>query len=214
MLRRAQVSLVLSAVLGSAGCSTELESPALIPLPESVSLHSGEYRLTAESSIRVSDPDDGELVRLAEYVAEPIRRAAGFPLPVSGPGEASDAAIRLTLDSAAPAAAGLPDTPLARPESYELSSGPAGIEIRAASHAGLFYGIQSLRQLLPAGATTGARGTADEVWTVPALEIRDSPGSSTGACTWTSDGTSSRPSSSSGTSTCWPATSSTSFTGT
>jgi len=175
MLRRAQVSLVLSAVLGSAGCSTELESPALIPLPESVSLHSGEYRLTAESSIRVSDPDDGELVRLAEYVAEPIRRAAGFPLPVSGPGEASDAAIRLTLDSTSHAAAGLPDTPLARPESYELSSGPAGIEIRAASHAGLFYGIQSLRQLLPAGATTGARGAADDDWTVPALEIRDDP---------------------------------------
>jgi hexosaminidase len=175
MLRRAQVSLVLSAVLGSAGCGTEPENPALIPLPESVSLRTGAYRLTAESSIRVSDLEDGELVRLAEYFAEPIRIAGDLPLPVNGPGAAPDAAIRLTLESAAPAAAGLPDTPLARPESYEISSDPTGIEIRAASHAGLFYGIQTLRQLLPPGATTGARGTADEVWTVPALEIRDSP---------------------------------------
>ena len=175
MLRRAQVSLVLSAVLGSAGCGTEPENPGLIPLPESVSLRSGEYRLAAESSILVSDSGDGELVRLAEYLAEPIRVAGGFPLPVGGPADGLDGAIRLTLDSTSHAAAGLPDTPLARPESYELSSGPAGIEIRAASHAGLFYGIQSLRQLLPAGATTGARGAADEDWTVPALEIRDDP---------------------------------------
>jgi len=175
MLRRAPFSLVLSAILGSAGCGTEPAIPGLIPLPESISLRTGEYRLAAESSILVSDSGDGELVRLAEYLAEPIRVAGGFPLPVGGPADGSDGAIRLTLDSTSPATAGLPDTPLARPEAYEISSGPAGIEIRAASHAGLFYGIQSLRQLLPAGATTGARGAADEDWTVPALEIRDDP---------------------------------------
>jgi hexosaminidase len=175
MLRRAPFSLVLSAILGSAGCGSEPTVPGLIPLPESVSIRSGEYRLTPESSILVSDPGDGELVRLAEYLAEPIRVAGGFPLPVSGPTDGSDGAIRLSLDSTSPAAAGLPDTPLARPESYEISSGPAGIEIRAASHAGLFYGIQSLRQLLPPGATTGARSAAEGGWTVPALEIRDGP---------------------------------------
>ena len=175
MLRRAQVSLVLSAVLGSAGCGSEPWNSALIPLPESVSLSTGAYRLTAESSIRVSDPGDEELVRLAEYLAEPIRMAGDLLLPVNGPGETPDAAIRLTLDSTGPSTAGLPDTPLARSESYEISSGPTGIEVRAASHAGLFYGIQTLRQLLPPGATTGSRGAADEDWTVPALEIRDSP---------------------------------------
>ncbi len=175
MLRRAPVSLVLSAILGSVGCGSEPEIPGLIPLPERVGPRSGEYRVTEETSIRVSDPGDVELVRLAEYLADPIRSAGGFSVPVGGPESGSDTAIHLTLDSTALAAAGLPDTPLARPESYEISSGPAGIEIRAASHAGLFYGIQTLRQLLPPGATTGARSAAEDLWIVPALEIRDAP---------------------------------------
>jgi len=175
MLGRAPFSLVLSAILGSAGCGSEPEIPGLIPLPESVSLRTGEYHLTAESSLRVSDPEDVELIRLAEYLADPIRSASGFSMPVGGPEIGSDAAIRLTLDTNSPSPDRLPNTPLARSESYEISVGPTGIEIRAGSHAGLFYGIQTLRQLLPPGATTGARSASEDRWIVPTLEIRDGP---------------------------------------
>jgi hexosaminidase len=175
MRRSAPSILVLSAILGAAGCESEPALPGLIPLPESVSSRTGEFRLSSESSILVSDPGDTELVRLAEYLAEPIRVAAGFPLPIGGQGDESAAVIRLTLDTKVPSPDRLPDTPLARSESYEISAGPTGIEIRAGSHAGLFYGIQTLRQLLPPGAAEGARGGSGERWVVPALEIRDSP---------------------------------------
>ena len=175
MRRRAPYSLVLSVILGTAGCESEPEIPGLIPLPESVSLRTGEFRLSSESSILVSDPEDTELVRLAEYLAGPIRVTAGFRLPVGGPGDGSDAAIRLILDTKVPSPDRLPSTPLARSESYEVSAGPTGIEIRAGSHAGLFYGIQTLRQLLPPGATSGARVGLGDRWVVLALEIRDSP---------------------------------------
>ncbi len=175
MRRPASYGLVLCVVLTAAACESEPDMPGLIPLPESVIPGEGEFRLSSETSIRVSDPGDRELGRLAEYLAEPLRTAAGLPLLVGGPGDTSAGAIRLTLDSNAAVRDSLPDTPLARRESYELSSTPTGIEIRSASHAGLFYGIQTLRQLLPPAATTGAGTESGTSWVIPALEIRDNP---------------------------------------
>jgi len=175
MRRRAPFSLVLSAILGTAGCESEPAMPGLVPLPESISTSAGEFRLNSESSILVSDPGDAELERLAEYLGEPLRAAAGISLPVSGPGEESDGAIWLTLIANVQSPNRLPDSPLARSESYELSSSPTGIEIRATTHAGLFYGIQTLRQLLPPGGTTGSSSGPGDGWVVPAVEIRDSP---------------------------------------
>ena len=52
-------------------------------------------------------------------------------------------------------------------ESYTLSVTPQRIEIRATSGAGLFYGMQTLLQLMqPAG--TGS-------YSVPSVEIEDTP---------------------------------------
>ena len=61
-----------------------------------------------------------------------------------------------------------PNTPqLPSPESYTLSVTPQRIEIRATSGAGLFYGMQTLLQLMqPAG--TGS-------YSVPSVEIEDTP---------------------------------------
>ncbi|WP_291570252.1 family 20 glycosylhydrolase [Bacteroides sp.] len=61
-----------------------------------------------------------------------------------------------------------PKTPqLPSPESYTLSVIPQRIEIRATSGAGLFYGMQTLLQLMqPAG--TGS-------YSVPSVEIEDTP---------------------------------------
>jgi len=59
-------------------------------------------------------------------------------------------------------------------EGYELEVTPSSIQIRAAALAGVFYGTQTLRQLLPPKAF--ARSTASGVsWTVPAVEILDYP---------------------------------------
>ena len=59
-------------------------------------------------------------------------------------------------------------------EGYRLDVTPGGIAIRSAGRAGLFYGIQTLRQLLPEAVEqrTKAVGVA---WTVPCVAIEDSP---------------------------------------
>ncbi|MDC7146594.1 glycoside hydrolase family 20 protein [Bacteroides ovatus] len=61
-----------------------------------------------------------------------------------------------------------PKTPqLPSPESYTLSVTPQRIEIRATSGAGLFYGMQTLLQLMqPAGTSS---------YSVPSVEIEDTP---------------------------------------
>ena len=61
-----------------------------------------------------------------------------------------------------------PKTPqLPSPESYTLSVTPQRIEIRATSGAGLFYGMQTLLQLMQP-ASTGS-------YSVPSVEIEDTP---------------------------------------
>lgn len=59
-------------------------------------------------------------------------------------------------------------------EAYHLDVSPAEISIRAAGQAGIFYGIQTLRQLLPPEVFSG-NVVSGIVWNVPCVTIRDVP---------------------------------------
>jgi len=176
--------MLVVCVLATA-CGAEPKPFGLIPLPEFVEMAGGRFRISETIRLTVSDADDPELLRLAESLATPLRRATGWRVPVRRPaasdgGGTDDGAIHLRLEAVAVAPADLPDSPLAKDESYALSISPTGIEIRAATHAGLFYGIQTLRQVLPLklmmGAASGdSPGPAATAWTIPALDIRDRP---------------------------------------
>jgi hexosaminidase len=60
------------------------------------------------------------------------------------------------------------------PEGYELSVSTNGVVIRAATAAGIFYGAQSLLQLLPPEIFS-AKPVREMAWTIPCVEISDSP---------------------------------------
>jgi hexosaminidase len=55
-------------------------------------------------------------------------------------------------------------------ERYRLTVTPSAVTISAPTHAGLFYGLQTLRQLLPASPAD-----ASSDWSIPAVEIIDQP---------------------------------------
>jgi hexosaminidase len=76
---------------------------------------------------------------VAAYLAGVLRRSTGFALPVNPASKA--AGITLAL-SGAPATVG--------EQGYQLDVNPSGITIRANRAAGLFAGVQTLRELLPA----------------------------------------------------------------
>ena len=59
------------------------------------------------------------------------------------------------------------ETDMTGDEGYHLSISPKKIVISAPAEAGLFYGIQTLRQLIPVESTTSI--------TLPCLEIEDLP---------------------------------------
>ena len=110
---------------------------------------------------------DSATERIGHYLARAIGPATGFPLEVRiGPAPAEGGA-RIELRR---------DTSLARlgPEGYRLDVGPTRVWIGGFNPVGVFYGVQTLRQLLPAAVFREA-AVAGIAWTVPAVTIEDQP---------------------------------------
>ena len=126
--------------------------PPIFPTPVQVRRGTGELRLTAMPAITAS-PDLANEAQLATGYLQPYFRGQG-----SGGG--GGGTLRLEIGSIEGQSSA---------EAYELVIDPkSGIRIIGASPAGVFYGVQSLRDLLP--APTAAAGL-----TLPALRIVDAP---------------------------------------
>src|SRR5205085_2734680 len=59
------------------------------------------------------------------------------------------------------------------PEAYQLDVTAGGVTIRASRPAGLFAGVQTLRQLLPPAIESGHRRPGS--WAVPGGHVSDAP---------------------------------------
>jgi hexosaminidase len=111
-------------------------------LPRTVEPAAGPgFTITSDTVVVVS-PGDDRAIWIANYLADLIGIAAAPQLPRVEVGSASVPAGAITLQ--------LGDASITGSEAYELTSGPAGVTIRANQPAGLFYGVQSFRQMLPA----------------------------------------------------------------
>jgi hexosaminidase len=114
----------------------------LVPAPVSVeSEQGGAFPVAPTTSISVS-PGNERAMFVAAYLADLLSMAPGVPLvvePLNGP--APEGAIQLTISS---------DAGGRSPESYELTITSRGVALSAPGPEGLFYGAQTIRQLLPA----------------------------------------------------------------
>ncbi len=156
MLSPRRLSLPLVTVL-LAACAPSRPSSSLnlIPRPRTVSSAGASFEVGPETPLIV-DADDSELSRLAEVWAEPLRSEAGWALPVAD-GPCRPRAICVTVDGAE------------RAEHYRLSVERDGVHLVGADHAGAFYGLQTLRQMLPPRPDDAAAVR------VPAVVIEDGP---------------------------------------
>lgn len=129
----------------------------VIPAPASADAGGPPYRITPGTRIRVDGSHEAR--RIGEYLAHLLRPSTGYRLPVTTHGTGG---IRLRLGGG-PAAG----------EGYRLDSGARGLTITARGPAGLFHGVQTLRQLLPAAVE---RQTVQPgPWVVAGGTIEDSP---------------------------------------
>lgn len=138
---------------------------SIIPLPVSIDETGATFTLTGDTAIAV-DADNDELAAIGANLADWLGAATGRAVPVVPAAAAPAGSIALTLAGADAALGG---------EGYQLTVTPNGVTIAAGQPAGVFYGVQTLRQLLPAALESGVAQPAGAQWTIPTVVIRDGP---------------------------------------
>jgi len=129
----------------------------IIPRPANIVVKEGSFELTVQTLII----SDRETRSEAEYLASVLENGFGQKPAISQKGKG----IILVLNSDLKEKLG--------DEGYLLKSHPDKIVIKGATNAGIFYGIQSLRQLLPANFEFNPQLSKSVA--VPAMEITDKP---------------------------------------
>jgi hexosaminidase len=125
------------------------ELPLVFPTPVEAARGQGELRLAAMPAIEAPADLKSEAALAAEYLS-----------PYFAKGRAAAPGLRLAIGTVEGQSS---------PEAYELVvDGKEGMRIVGASPAGVFYGVQSLRGLLP--APTPGKGLV-----LPALRVKDAP---------------------------------------
>jgi len=147
--------LVVACLAAPAAAAGQSAKEVLVPAPARVTWGEDHFRVTATTSlvIQVADPIDA--ARLARRAGEMFREAAAIRVAVSTDEPADTGSIVLALTGSGPA------------ESYRLRVAETGVVVTAPDPAGLFYGLQTLGQLM----TPVEAGTA----TIPAVIIEDQP---------------------------------------
>lgn len=148
-------------IISLSAMSQSRKTLSIIPEPVSVKEGSGNFKLTNESAIEISS---SALAGVGKYLAETLSPATGFSLKVSTVNSFSNGAIQLRLSG----------KPATNKEAYDLVVTPSSVTITADSAAGLFYGIQTLLQLLPNEIESRKKVEKIE-WTIPAVTINDYP---------------------------------------
>ncbi len=136
--------------MGTAGAAT-LPGLAVLPMPALVVAGAGSYRLGAGPLLVSADPADGGAMAAAARFRDLATRGRSIATLANVDVPSGIAFVR--------------DARVADAEAYALDVTPRAITIRAATDAGLYYGAETLWQIV-ASADTGR---------IPALHIEDRP---------------------------------------
>ncbi|MGI9530176.1 beta-N-acetylhexosaminidase [Lutimonas sp.] len=129
----------------------------IIPKPEYLKAANGRFLLAPDTKII----SDSVLLGEAAYLKESIENSSGRKIQI-GSTEAKRNVIILEVDSK-----------IEHKEGYQLSVTNKRVLISASTNQGVFYGIQSLLQLLPIDDKSDTIPTKDV--TIPAVQIEDQP---------------------------------------
>jgi len=140
--------------------------PAVIPKPMKMKRSSGHFVLRADTRILV-DAGSAEVFNVGRYLSDRLGPATGLGLVVQQTSKAKppEGSILLTTRNA--------EQELGE-EGYELTVTEDYVVLRAPRAAGVFRGVQTVRQLLPPQIESRVKIPGIE-WAIPCLEIVDKP---------------------------------------
>ena len=155
-----QVLTVIAVFFSFLCCKVEIPRPEvkIVPQPALVIDLEGTYTFLPETPILVNRKDENTL-KIASFLVNHIADFYEIKSSVSEFGAQVRKSILLKIDE---------NSGLGK-EAYNLSVNSKGVTITASAPNGLFYGVQTLIQLMPA-----SRKRLAEV-VLPAVEIKDSP---------------------------------------
>jgi hexosaminidase len=155
---------VLLCLMAATAWANGTNSLAIIPWPQKVTSESGVFKLTPDTGVYV----DSASRQTVGFLTTRLRQSTGYAFKTHArflSGKAGKGSILLTTKEA--------NTNLG-PEGYALTVTPDSVEIRARTQAGLFYGIQTLLQLLPPEIFS-SNVVQDLDWQMPCVRIEDWP---------------------------------------
>jgi hexosaminidase len=160
------VAFLICVLGGPAGYA---EHSRLLPRPQQVQYGSGSVALHMMRIVFVATPDAEDRFA-AEEMRSWIRARTGLEVSIGSYGNVADGELSIVLDRE-----GTKDEPLAQPgeepgpksrEAYDLWVTENGVKIHARSSAGIFYGVQTLRELVEGDGLHAM---------LPVVEIHDWP---------------------------------------
>ena len=150
-----------------AGCGTgpDKVEHTIIPLPASVEwMPSDTFHFTEETRI-LFDPTDTEAERVGDLLSSLIGNSTETMPPVEArSGDVTDGTVYLTREGASSSLGS---------EGYELTVTASQVTVRAMNSAGLFYGVQTIRHLLPPVVEYTA--AYPQPLSLPGVHISDQP---------------------------------------
>ena len=150
-----------------AGCGTgpDKVEHTIIPLPASVEwMPSDTFHFTEETRI-LFDPTDTEAERVGDLLSSLIGNSTETMSPVEArSGDVTDGTVYLTREGASSSLGS---------EGYELTVTASQVTVRAENSAGLFYGVQTIRHLLPPVVEYTA--AYPQPLSLPGVHISDQP---------------------------------------
>lgn len=132
----------------------------LVPYPVSVREAASQVFPVTQNTVISYDASLPGAKETAEYAAKTLAPAMGFTLKTQ-PGARAKGIVFKKASQPMP------------PETYTLKITPEAAVVTASDRAGAFYGVQTIRQLLP--VEIYGQEKAEAKWELPCVEIEDSP---------------------------------------
>jgi hexosaminidase len=168
--------LICAVAVGAAGCrrapstaTTPAGAPvtyAVVPNPASITIaRSDSFLVTPRTVVYIPADASSEVEAIGAFAANLISNRANTPAQRLVAGSAlPDSSIMLSLDAARGDLGA---------EGYELTADHSSVRIVAARPAGLFYGVQTMRQLLPSAVEH--QGAYQRRLIMPGAHVVDRP---------------------------------------